>query len=165
MRTKDYSIRYIPSGNMESFVTCSDAGFQAIIKARMKLGGIAVLVSFKVIGRNIRKARVKADLTQEQTAEKLRISQLHFGRLERGDRPASLEQLANIARVLGVPTSDLLAGCIIEDSFVEKADENAQAFANAMAHMASGVSPEARRLMLALCKTVAEQDRLSQTDP
>ncbi|MBQ7825593.1 MAG: helix-turn-helix transcriptional regulator [Clostridia bacterium] len=123
-----------------------------------------MLVSFKVIGRNIRKARTQANLTQEQTAEKLRISQLHFGRLERGDRPASLEQLANIARVLGVPTTELLAGCIIEESFVARADESAQAFADAMAHIASGVSPEARRLMIALCKTVAEQDRLSDMD-
>ena len=123
-----------------------------------------MLVSFKVIGRNIRKARTQANLTQEQTAEKLRISQLHFGRLERGDRPASLEQLANIARVLGVPTTERLAGCIIEESFVAKADESAQAFADAMAHIASGVSPEARRLMIALCKTVAEQDRLSDMD-
>ena len=124
-----------------------------------------MLVSFKVIGRNIRNARMQADLTQEQTAEKLRISQLHFGRLERGDRPASLEQLANIARVLGVPTLDLLAGCIIEESFIAQADSSAQAFADAMAHIAAGVSPEARRLMLALCKTVAEQDRLSDMDP
>ena len=131
----------------------------------MKLGGIAVLVSFKVIGRNIRKARVQAGLTQEQTAEKLRISQLHFGRLERGDRPASLEQLAGIARVLNVPTAELLSGCIIEESFVAEADSSAQAFASAMGHIAAGVSPEARRLMLALCKTVAEQDRLSDMDP
>jgi len=124
-----------------------------------------VLVSFKVIGRNIRKARMQANLTQEQTAERLRISQLHFGRLERGDRPAALEQLANIARVLGVPTSELLKGCIIEESFVAQADESAQAFADAMAHIAAGVSPEARKLMLALCRTVAEQDRLSEMDP
>ena len=47
-------------------------------------------VSYKTIGRNIRSARLDANLTQEQTAEKLKISQLHFGRLERGERPASL---------------------------------------------------------------------------
>jgi transcriptional regulator with XRE-family HTH domain len=149
---------------MERTVTCSLAGFRAIIKTILKPGGIAVLVSYKVIGRNIRKARVQANLTQEQTAEKLRISQLHFGRLERGDRPASLEQLANIAQALGVPTTDLLSGCIIEESFVAQADESARAFADAMAHISAGVSPEARRLMLALCKTVAEQDRLGGTD-
>lgn len=120
-----------------------------------------MLVSYKVIGRNIRKARTLANLTQEQTAERLKMSQLHFGRLERGDRPASLEQLANIALVLGVPTTDLLSGCIIEESFIAQADESAQTFAAAMTHIAAGVSPDARRLMLALCKTVAEQDRLS----
>lgn len=123
-----------------------------------------MLVSFKVIGRNIRLARAKANLTQEQTAEKLKISQLHFGRLERGERPASLEQLANIAQVLHVPTSELLNGCIIEESFIEYADDNSYAFADAMRHLGTGVSPEARKLMLALCKTVAEHDRLSSTE-
>ena len=72
-----------------------------------------MLVSYKVIGRNIRQARAKAGLTQEQTAERLKISQLHFGRLERGERPASLEQLARIAQVLGVPTASLLIGCTL----------------------------------------------------
>ena len=127
-------------------------------------GGVPVLVSFKVIGRNIRQARTAANLTQEQAAEKLKISQLHFGRLERGERPASLEQLANIARVLHVPTSELLSGCILEESFIEYADDNSYAFADAMRHLGAGVSPEARKLMLSLCRTVAEHDRLSRTD-
>lgn len=123
-----------------------------------------MLVSFKVIGRNIRKARTEANLTQEQIAEKLKISQLHFGRLERGERPAALEQLANIARVLEVPTLELLQGCILEEHTIVREDESTKAFAQAMAHLAAGVSPEARRLMLALCRTVAEQDRLSEMD-
>ena len=127
-------------------------------------GGIAMLVSYKTIGRNIRKARLEASLTQEQTAEKLRISQLHFGRLERGERPASLEQLANIARVLKVPTAQLLSGCIIEEILISKVDESTKAWADAMMHLANSSSPEAQRLMLALCKTVAEQDRLGDMD-
>jgi len=123
-----------------------------------------MLVSYKTIGRNIRKARVDAKLTQEQTAEKLKISQLHFGRLERGERPASLEQLANIARVLGVPTTQLLEGCIIEEILVAKAKDGEQAWMQAMKHLYDSCSPEARRLMLALCKTAAEQDRLGDMD-
>ena len=123
-----------------------------------------MLVSYKTIGRNIRKARVDAKLTQEQTAEKLKISQLHFGRLERGERPASLEQLANIARVLGVPTTQLLEGCIIEEILVVKAKDGEQAWMQAMKHLYDSCSPEARRLMLALCKTAAEQDRLGDMD-
>ena len=123
-----------------------------------------MLVSYKTIGRNIRKARSQANFTQEQTAEKLRISQLHFGRLERGERPASLEQLANIARVLGVPMLTLIEGSVLEDALITKADESTQALAQAIMHLAAGSSPEARRLMLALCQTVAEQDRLDATE-
>lgn len=123
-----------------------------------------VLVSYKSIGRNIRQARIQANLTQEQTAEQLKISQLHFGRLERGERPASLEQLANIARVLHVPTSSLLRGCIIEESLIEEADENLQSLGEAITHLAAGCSPEARRLILALARTVAEQDRMNDSD-
>ena len=41
-------------------------------------------VSFKAIGRNIRAARTELGITQEDAAERLKISQLHFGRLERG---------------------------------------------------------------------------------
>ena len=43
-----------------------------------------MLVSFKAIGRNIRAARTALDITQEEAADRLKISQLHFGRLERG---------------------------------------------------------------------------------
>ena len=38
-------------------------------------------VSFKAIGRNIRAARTELGITQEDAAERLKISQLHFGRL------------------------------------------------------------------------------------
>ena len=64
-----------------------------------------MLVSFKAIGRNIRAARTALDITQEEAADRLKISQLHFGRLERGERPISLEMLAQIASVLDVSLS------------------------------------------------------------
>ena len=118
-----------------------------------------MLVSYKVIGRNIRQARAKAGLTQEQTAERLKISQLHFGRLERGERPASLEQLARIAQVLGVTTPSLLAGCTVEEVFATPANESTEACASAFAHLAGSCSPKARTLMLAVCREIAQRDR------
>lgn len=123
-----------------------------------------MLVSHKTIGRNIRKARDAAGLTQEQIAEKLGISQLHFGRLERGERPASLEQLANIARVLRVSTAALLRGCIIEETLLVNADQDAQTLSSAIGHIAQGVSPKARSLMLDVCRVIAEHDRTAETD-
>ena len=79
-----------------------------------------MLISFKAIGRNIRTARMDMNLTQEDVAERLKISQLHFGRLERGDRPVSLEMLALIADILETPLSALLNGCVVNDRFDPK---------------------------------------------
>lgn len=121
-----------------------------------------MLVSYKVIGRNIRQARMQAGLTQEQTAEKLKISQLHFGRLERGERPASLEQLAHIAQVLHVPLASLLNGCAIEELYTAAPDEDAAMFCRAITHLATGCSAKARKLMLSLCQSVAESDRSTE---
>ena len=123
-----------------------------------------MLVSYKTIGCNIRSARKSAGLTQEQTAEKLKMSQLHFGRLERGERPASLEQLAQIAQTLRVPLATLLNGCVMEEDFSIQPDDSARALGDAIAHLASGCPPKTRRLMRALCQTVAENDKLPEKE-
>ena len=123
-----------------------------------------MLVSYKTIGQNIRAARKAAGLTQEQIAERLRMSQLHFGRLERGERPASLEQLAQVAGVLQVPLASLLNGSVMEERFNTLPDEDAQSLAGSIAALASGCTPKARRLMFALCQAVAASDKLPAGD-
>jgi len=121
-----------------------------------------MLVSYKTIGLNIRQARKEAGYTQEQIAEKLKMSQLHFGRLERGERPASLEQLAQIALALGVSLASLLNGCVIEEKFSTMPDDSAQALGKSVANLARGCTPKARRLMFSLCQTVAASEKLPE---
>jgi len=123
-----------------------------------------MLVSYKTIGQNIRAARRESGLTQEQIAEKLKMSQLHFGRLERGERPASLEQLAHVALALNTSLSALLNGCIVEELFDAEPDDNALELGNAVSRLAIGCSPKARKLMLSLCHTVAASDKLPEEE-
>ena len=123
-----------------------------------------MLVSYKTIGQNIRTARKECGFTQEQIAEKLKMSQLHFGRLERGERPASLEQLAQVSRVLNTPLSALLSGCVVEEDFVSAPDDSAQALGSKVTHLAIGCTPKARRLMLSLCHAVAANDKLPEEE-
>lgn len=118
-----------------------------------------MLVSYKVIGRNIRAARLRANLTQEQAAEQMKISILHFGRLERGERPVSLELLANIASTLHVPFVSLLNGCLVDEPLVLSSSEESDSIADAITHLASGCSSQARRLMISLCREVAKSDK------
>ena len=99
-----------------------------------------MLVSFKAIGRNIRAARTALDITQEEAADRLKISQLHFGRLERGERPISLEMLAQIASVLDVSLSALLNGCMIGEDFSQRPSRGSESLGRA-----SPQSPTAAR--------------------
>ena len=121
-----------------------------------------MIVSYKTIGSNIRAARKEANLTQEQIAERLKMSQLHFGRLERGERPASLEQLANVALVLGSTLSQLLSGCVEGERFGAPPSQQARTTSEQAAQVIDGCSVEAQELILSLIRTVAEHDRKSE---
>lgn len=123
-----------------------------------------MIVSYKAIGLNIRAARKEAKLTQEQIAERLKMSQLHFGRLERGERPASLEQIAQIAQVLRVPLATLLNGCVLGESFESIPDDSAQALGKDVARLANGCSSKSRRLMRTLCQAVAANDKMPEIE-
>jgi len=71
-------------------------------------------ISFRIIGQNIKASRKTAHFTQEQIAEHLGISVLHYGRLERGERRPSIDQLAMISDILGTSIETLLHGCILD---------------------------------------------------
>ena len=64
----------------------------------------------KVLSRNIRQARLRMNITQHQAAELLGMTQLHYGRLERGDRRTSFDQLEAIAHAFHVSPYTLLEG-------------------------------------------------------
>ena len=118
------------------------------------------LISYKIIGRNIRAVRKERGLTQEQTAELMKISVLHYGRLERGERPASLEQIAKVASVLGTSISLLLRDCAPGETFGMAPDNAALTLGQQATSIASGCSPEAQKLMIDLLRTVALNDRV-----
>ena len=62
----------------------------------------------KAIGRRIKAAREKNQLTQEQLAELVDLSPMHVSVIERGVKLPKLETLINIANVLNVSADVLL---------------------------------------------------------
>ena len=62
----------------------------------------------KAIGRRIKEAREKKQLTQEQLAELVDLSPMHVSVIERGVKLPKLETLINIANVLNVSADVLL---------------------------------------------------------
>ena len=70
-------------------------------------------LDYKAIGKRIKIARIKADLTQERLAELIDISPTHLSNIETGTTRVSLNTIISIANALSVTGDDLLCDNII----------------------------------------------------
>jgi transcriptional regulator with XRE-family HTH domain len=59
------------------------------------------------LGRRIQKIRQQKGLTQEQLAEKIRVSTTFVGYVETGHRVPNLKMVYKIARALGVKVKEI----------------------------------------------------------
>lgn len=70
-------------------------------------------LDYKAIGKRIKIARIKADLTQEKLAEMVDISPTHISNIETGTTRVSLTAIVSLANALSVTVDDLLCDNII----------------------------------------------------
>ncbi len=63
-----------------------------------------------IFARNLRRAREKADLSQEALADKADMHRNEISLLERGQREPKIGTVARLAKALGVKAADLLKG-------------------------------------------------------
>ena len=67
----------------------------------------SVLIS---LGRNLRQARERKELTQEKLAEIAEIDPTYVSGIERGLRNPGIKNVARLAKALGITTSELCKG-------------------------------------------------------
>ena len=70
-------------------------------------------LDYKAIGKRVKIARIKADLKQEQLAERTSLSPTHISNVETGTTKVSLAAIISIANALGVTSDDLLCDSVI----------------------------------------------------
>lgn len=70
-------------------------------------------LDYKAIGKRIKIARIKADLTQERLSEIVGISPTHISNIETGTTKVSLSSIVSIANGLGVTVDDLLCDSVV----------------------------------------------------
>ena len=71
-------------------------------------------LDYKAIGKRIKIARIKADLTQEMLAEKIELSPTHLSNIETGTTRVSLTTIVSIANGLGITVDDILCDNVIK---------------------------------------------------
>ena len=70
-------------------------------------------LDYKAIGKRVKIARIKAELKQEQLAERAHLSPTHISNVETGTTKVSLAAIISIANALGVTADDLLCDSVI----------------------------------------------------
>lgn len=70
----------------------------------------------KLLGERIRELRKSKGFTQEQLAELVGVEPRHISRVEGGYSSPSIERLAKISEVLGVPIKELFDFMHLNDS-------------------------------------------------
>ncbi len=71
-------------------------------------------LDYRAIGKRIKIARIKADLTQERLAEIVNVSPSHMSNIETGTTRVSLTAIVAIANALCVTVDDLLCDSVKE---------------------------------------------------
>ena len=121
------------------------------------------LISYVILGRNIRDIRRKRRIRQSEMASWLEISLTHYSNCERGIRKISLEMLLRVCVALDVPLEMLLTGAV--DSVAISSREKEET-ANAETEWIrdiwlaqKGCSENVRRCMKLICETLANVDK------
>lgn len=70
-------------------------------------------LDFKAIGKRIKIARIKKNLTQEVLADKIGVTPQHVSNIETGNSSVSLPTLVAIANVLTVSVDELLCDTVL----------------------------------------------------
>lgn len=68
----------------------------------------------KVVGRNIRRIRKEAGLSQEQLAHKADMDMRYLGGIERGEYNPTVAMLGKIAQALSVHPKDFLNEAVMD---------------------------------------------------
>lgn len=70
-------------------------------------------LDYRAIGKRIKIARIKADLTQEALAEKASLSATHMSNIETGNSKLSLPTIVSLANALSVSVDEFLCDSVI----------------------------------------------------
>ena len=79
-------------------------------------------IYYKSIGKRIKTARIRLDMTQERLAEQVNLSPSHLSNIETGTTKVSLPTIIKLANALQVSVDSLLADSVVQSKAVFEED-------------------------------------------
>ena len=79
-------------------------------------------IDYKSIGKRIKTARIRLDMTQERLAEQVNLSPSHLSNIETGTTKVSLPTIIKLANALQVSVDSLLPDSVVQSKAVFEED-------------------------------------------
>ena len=106
-------------------------------------------MAYTEIGKNIRAARKRLDMSQEELAEKSGLSAKFIGNIERGEKAVSLDSFICIANALGA-SADALLGNVLVNGYKAKA--------SLLSEQIDALPPKKRKKVLELIELMIQDE-------
>lgn len=114
------------------------------------------MISYPIVGKHIKEARVRAGLSQAEAADRAGISASYFGKYERGDIKPNLDRLGDICTAVGLPLEGAFQGALItEGKVLDNMPPTAEEFELYMKAIAKKADDRTKCIMMRLCDELA----------
>ena len=114
------------------------------------------MLSYRIVGRHLRDARERLELSQQEVANRADISVAYYGKIERGDIRPNLDRLAKVCDVLGLPISDAFKGARIETEALTNSEPDDDAFIEFCRTVAARTSASKRQLIMQISQVIGD---------
>ena len=117
-------------------------------------------IDYEVLGKNIKGARERLNMTQTMVAEELGVSYTYFGKIERGVVRPNLERLISLCFTLHVPISDIFRGVIKSDKALENISPSNDSYVSQFQILLDRCNKdETKQAMIRLCNELEQLEK------
>lgn len=123
------------------------------------------MISYKVIGRHIKHARLRLDLTQAEVAERANISQAYYGKIERGAIKPNIDRLGDLCQILAMPFESIFQGAFIPDGvLLDNAPPTAEEFDIVIQEVSEKADARTKQIIMRICAELSNLKYSPETD-
>lgn len=110
------------------------------------------MISYKVVGKHLKDARLRLGLKQGEAAELAGISAAYYGKYERGVYKPNLDRLGDICQALRIPLESVFQGALIpEGKLLDNLSPPAEEFEEYLKEIGEKADARTKIIIMRIC--------------
>ena len=110
------------------------------------------MISYPIIGKHLKEARLRLGLKQAEVAFRANISPAYYGKYERGDIKPNLDRLGDICIALNIPLESVFQGALItEGQILDNIPLDVEEFELYLAEISKKADDRTKKVIMRIC--------------